>query len=112
MSCVTIDVSLIVFFCSCYCDHRDLHGLTHAAPTRRSTDLLATQGSAGADHRRSSQALHRTVRRTDRGTAQCPTRRWHHRRHSSEEHTSELQATTSITYAVLCLKHKTTKQSI
>src|SRR3546814_4657980 len=29
------------FFFECYCDHRDLHVLTHSFPTRRSSDLVS-----------------------------------------------------------------------
>src|SRR3546814_14333007 len=29
----------MIFFFYCYGDHRDLHGLTHSFPTRRSSDL-------------------------------------------------------------------------
>src|SRR3546814_17109255 len=35
-------VLLVSFFFSLYGDHRDLHGLTHSFPTRRSSDRCAT----------------------------------------------------------------------
>src|SRR3546814_2429425 len=37
----------LVLFFYCYGDHRDLHGLTHAFPTRRSSDRKAALERAG-----------------------------------------------------------------
>src|SRR3546814_4474915 len=44
-----LDVLVSCFFFSRYCDHRDLHVLTHSFPTRRSSDLFAFAVGAGDD---------------------------------------------------------------
>src|SRR3546814_20459783 len=38
----------MLFFFECYCDHRDLHVLTHSFPPRRSADLPADLSPSGA----------------------------------------------------------------
>src|SRR5210317_2172163 len=72
-----------MFFFSCYGDHRDLHPILHSFPTRRSSDL---------SRRRHTRFLNVT------GVQTCalPIR--------SEEHTSELQSHSEISYAVFCLR--------
>src|SRR3546814_1686438 len=92
-------------FCSCYGDHRDLHGLTHSFPTRRSSDLGALSGAAGASlvARAAFATATPTVRpwaEVVRGRAKFADR--------SEEHTSELQSLMRNSYAALCLNKKTT----
>src|SRR3546814_1405511 len=76
--------------------------LTHSFPTRRSSDLTGQH-----------EPFHREQQRLLRaGTAaQQQLRRQFHRRcgeDRSEEHTSELQSLMRISYAVFCLKKKTT----
>src|SRR3546814_10002976 len=109
-----------------YADHLDLHVLTHAFPTRRSSDLVppcihSSRGNAGRvrlssprtpelwgtgggseGRRRKSAwvaASSRTALRSVRPTASGA-------RPRSEEHTSELQSLMRISYAVFCLKKK------
>src|SRR3546814_10106938 len=97
-------------------DHRDLHVLTHAFPTRRSSDLLAAvaqggylsaerhwpiPGSAGALRRRLG------TRRSQAAVFDCQGSR-PARLCRSEEHTSELQSLMRISYAVFCWKTKIT----
>src|SRR3546814_10920810 len=102
-----------------YCDHRDLHVLTHSFPTRRSSDLLdldvERQGAnrageavfvcgEGADvghdafsFRLNKVRAHRVlvvIRPAGDGLAR------------SKEHTSELQSLMRTSYAVFCLKKK------
>src|SRR5881227_4262555 len=80
------------FFFSWYADHRDLHNSPHSFPTRRSSDL----NMASPRFRRSRR---RSGRKPRSFTAPSAPRR-------SEEHTSELQSRTVISYAVFCLKKK------
>src|SRR3546814_2483303 len=93
-----------------YTDHRVLHVQTHSCPTRRSTDLR--RASRGRASRRACHARSRPTRRSrwprrsrktppSRGSARATGRR-------SEEHTSELQSLMRSSYAVFCLKKKTT----
>src|SRR3546814_20045973 len=43
MFCIELSSTLYMFFLffDVYGDYRDLHGLTHSVPTRRSSDLMA-----------------------------------------------------------------------
>src|SRR3546814_19548211 len=79
------------FFFYCYGDYRDLHVLTHAFPTPRSSDLIpdgwACRWRNSAIAAGSARRAHALLRR-------------------SEEHTSELQSLMRISYAVFCLKKK------
>src|SRR3546814_9572551 len=101
------------FFFSCYGDHRDLHVLPHACPTRRSSDLGTRQCTAiaGAVHLPvtvdfeggyavdpDSVAANLT-RLAATGAIGCNIED-----QRSEEHTSELQSLMRISYAVFCLK--------
>src|SRR3546814_5719414 len=110
-------------------DHRDLHVLTHSFPTRRSSDLWSQCASASSTTSRIRSASLsagmttatlprcRGVRASPAatGSAMCDL----HAQHAagpgveqggvrSEEHTSELQSLMRISYAVFCLKKKTT----
>src|SRR3546814_6704588 len=88
-------MSVIVVF-KLYGDHRDLHVLTHSFPTRRSSDLAREELPV----RRRGRAIPLP------GHQDCI------RRYSrSEEHTSELQSLMRISYAVFCLKQKTSHRS-
>src|SRR3546814_17992460 len=44
VDCEDIELWCSVFFMYLYGHHRDLHGLTHSFPTRRSSDLMARTG--------------------------------------------------------------------
>src|SRR5881409_4301655 len=79
----------VMFFLKCYGNHRDLHVRLHSFPTRRSSDLF---GSARA-----------SVAAAVEGQRALALYRWR-----SEEHTSELQSQSHISYAVFCLKNKKT----
>src|SRR3546814_19650096 len=122
-------VSFVVFFFSCYGDHRDLHVLTTSFPTRRASDL---EYSAGRLMQRELVAIpaYWTVGETIdfmRASPDLPEDFYdlfvvdpRHRpvgtvslsrvlRNRSEEHTSELQSLMRISYAVFCLKKKKTQ---
>src|SRR3546814_13006015 len=108
----------LFFFFYLYGDHRDLHGLTHSSPTRRSSDLVlmrdpatrdpwsrkaaavpATPCSGPAEAVGDADLVFSTVtseRALEAATEAAP--------HRSEEHTSELQSLMRISYAVFCLK--------
>src|SRR3546814_2507022 len=96
------------FFCECDDDHRDLHGLTHAFPTRRSSDLspvpsrITTESVLVATSARVYPAS--TADRAIGSDRKRPNRPL--RRSRSEEHTSELQSLMRASYAVFCLKYK------
>src|SRR3546814_7320238 len=109
-----------------YVDHRDLHVLTHAVPTRRSSDLAALgiqTHHAQADRPTfcaradSEKIVMRSVVIEPGSTEQQYWRDlWRYRElflvlARSEEHTSELQSLMRISYAVFCLKQKK-KQTI
>src|SRR3546814_2987025 len=116
---IFIYVRCYYFFFLCYGAHRDLHVLTHSFPTRRSSDLvdfsrepidgvMAVGGLDIPDRERwiyfhdiveLSTAIKPFVLKT------LPARR-------SEEQTSELQSLMRISYAVFCLKKKTTTKNI
>src|SRR3546814_2834481 len=112
----------VVFFFEWYGDHRYLHVLTHAFPTRRSSDLSRIQvelrqharlrlraylGHSGCDPREQWRAVQRkrgqgrAFHRTGAAAPHPPALPPEHR---SEEHTSELQSLMRISYAVSCLK--------
>src|SRR3546814_3115978 len=83
-----------VFFYKGYGDHRELHGLTHSFPTRRSADLPVVTKCALGNFA--------TSKKSEPGSALSRSLR-------SEEHTSELQSPMRISYAVLCSKKKNNK---
>src|SRR3546814_8567320 len=103
--CNHFSISSFLFYG--YGDDRDLHVLTHSFPTLRSSDLVAdcayslvvrqrqigsplfVGGSAWAGFGEGTSTVFRHCFR-------------------SEEHTSELQSLMRISYAVFCLKTKTT----
>src|SRR3546814_10831102 len=118
------DLGLFIFFFLLYGDHRDLHLLTHAFPTRRSSDLneptvtvrRCQKGCAGIT---SLSSIKRTRRRQ---WICCDMYKSPHHftlseaksvlfARRSEEHTSELQSLMRTSYAVFCLKKKTKQQS-
>src|SRR5210317_1655132 len=77
------------FFFDCYGIHRDLHPILHSFPTRRSSDLIQ-------DLRRVTTLNDEVaIGRRDESGLLTPAR--------SEEHTSELQSHSAISYAVFCL---------
>src|SRR6188472_1732785 len=84
----------VFFFFKVSADHRDLHVGLHSFPTRRSSDLRAVRPQHGW-----WQPEHQHVGRC----VGVPDRDRHQR---SEEHTSELQSQSHISYAVFCLKKK------
>src|SRR3546814_12924841 len=84
----------IVFFFSCYGDHRDLHVLTHSFPTRRSSDLFEALTDDETERIEGMYA----------DNFGAPKLR-------SEEHTSELQSLMRISYAVFCLKKKNNRKT-
>src|SRR3546814_4823144 len=106
-----------------YGDHRDLHVLTHAFPTRRSSDLgLVDRWFARVDGNRDGRvdAAELTADAAqlfarfdaDRDGHVTPLEIGAARKAldvRSEEHTSELQSLMRISYAVFCLKKKKTK---
>src|SRR3546814_6042472 len=114
---------LYMFFLSLYRDHRDLHVLTHSFPTRRSSDRVhpvtareplqerlqprafaPSPSKAGEGWGGVSSGSARTV-----GTPSQPSPAFAGGgAKRSEEHTSELQSLMRISYAVFCLKKKTT----
>src|SRR3546814_8671045 len=106
-----------------YGDNRNLHVLTNAFPTRRSSDLWSLLGNGRRQGVEQAglldmRAVH-PVRNGPQGQraggigAQEPQRLLRIDRHlaqpRSEEHTSELQSLMRISYAVFCLKKKTYK---
>src|SRR3546814_9113059 len=112
-----------VFFFYGSGDHLDLHVLTHAFPTRRSSDLAQSNvveakaappkggfdfrgatwpgTSKSADKAASTNPEPAKIPVRDVPVARMPAIR------RSEEHTSELQSLMRISYAVFCLKKKT-----
>src|SRR3546814_7690017 len=108
---------------------RDPHVLTHSFPTRRSSDLVKTLGVAFLPTLALLLAMTTCLGATA-AAAVTPTRqaravraagtdgalmegsgealRFVVRRQRSEEHTSELQSLMRSSYAVFCLKKKTT----
>src|SRR3546814_2344959 len=111
-----------------YCDHQYLPVLPHSFPTRRSSDLhrrrtrsnrriaepLGDRGGEGIAQPHRRQPVTRPTgngggrrRVAARGMAQR-----HQSRDRSEEHTSELQSLMRISYAVFCLKKKTTNHQL
>src|SRR3546814_7673672 len=112
MLLVCFFVYIRCFFVEEYVDHRYLHVLTHAFPTRRSSDLpvvIESVGGAGGWNRCSplpagrSAPLPPAPRRSSslRRPERPRTGSWR-----SEEHTSELKSLMRISYAVFCLKNK------
>src|SRR3546814_3870896 len=111
----------MLFFFLCYRDHRDLHVLTHACPTRRSSDLLPesneiTQPFPDIDtpDPATSDVLS-TMFNGKQASAHEKTwfshvamsdSFWKALISRSEEHTSELQSIMRNAYAVFCLKKK------
>src|SRR3546814_8623429 len=98
---------MLFFFCLCSGDHRDLNVLTHAFPTRRSSDLAvaiergADLAAIGKGHGGGAvPGFHH-----GRLPVSLPIRGFPQLR--SEEHTSELQSLMRISYDVFCLKKKT-----
>src|SRR3546814_6066900 len=95
------DIVICCFFYG-YGDHRDLHVLTHSFPTRRSSDRPRAPAPASARR-------HNRARGSPASTPQSACA--HARPRRSEEHTSELQSLMRISYAVFCLKKKTTTKN-
>src|SRR3546814_6712166 len=110
-------------------DHRVLHVLTHSFPTRRASELNAVRlpgGDQGAGERHILPVCkHRLLGQyclmlfgRDRLPGQqslvnqeaAGVEKPEIGRDRSEEHTSELQSLMRISYAVFCLKKKTTQQ--
>src|SRR3546814_6479529 len=110
-----------MFFVLCSGDHREIHGLTHSFPTRRSSDLP----SGAVVHRASGDPIF-LARGREMGprvsfhspgvtvsglrVADASRLQYFHLDRAigarSEEHTSELQSLMRISYAVFCLKKK------
>src|SRR3546814_20293127 len=87
-----------------YGDNRELNGLTHAFPTRRSSDLKTTpvrsMGATSVDLPLIYLPAGPMLRGYWNGeTLGSGTNHWR-----SEEHTSELQSLMRISYAVFCFK--------
>src|SRR3546814_11205086 len=118
LSLVDLNSFCVLFYGYAY--HRDLPGLTHSCPTRRSSDLSVAVFAEADRH-----ALH--VKRADEAhfIGEDPLAGYLNPRKlvnlavetgcdalhpgygfRSEEHTSELQSLMRISYAVLCLKKK------
>src|SRR5213594_4761021 len=89
---MAIDLYFFFFFFKSYGDPQDLHKRSHSFPTRRSSDLPP---------RESWSSCPRTTLWHPPGPSDRP---------RSEEHTSELQSRTLISYAVFCLKIKKKKK--
>src|SRR3546814_6859704 len=112
------------WFFVCYGDHRDLHGLSHSFPSRRSSDLATPRSKVAR-----SKAARPRLDRAEAWLISGPTATrnlppappsgsaaaWRSgttiplaisRR--SEEHTSELQSLMRLSYAVFCVKKQTT----
>src|SRR3546814_6931181 len=95
----------INYFFYSYGDHRDLHGLTHSFPTRRSSDLRPDPDQPGWLVRPASSDggfldVYGELR------VRAETQRRARMTVRSEEHTSELQSLMRISYAVFCLQKK------
>src|SRR3546814_7503867 len=105
---------MFFFFFICHGTHLVLTVLTHSSPTRRSSVLRRHRLDAAGRPRRT--CLHPFRARHHRGAwpHQCggssQTRRPVAAAGKSEEHTSELQSLMRNSYAVFCLKKKTTEQ--
>src|SRR3546814_5435830 len=115
--------SFFYFFFECDGDHRDLHVLTHSVPTRRSSDLawFIGPGSIWARRYDADGRAQGVSFRVSPANPQIVVDRPQISRNAagefaiawessgrSEEHTSELQSLMRISYAVFCLKKKTT----
>src|SRR3546814_14920512 len=112
VSCFRSLATLMFVCCSFYGygDHRELHVLTHAFPTLRSSDLTAVWDALGTTIKSIAPQQLMTfhpIGRTDSSW------QWHDAKwldfnmlQRSEEHTSELQSLMRISYAVFCLKNK------
>src|SRR3546814_5199194 len=105
-----------LFFFEGYVYHRDLHGLTHSFPTRRSSEL-ADRRQRGARRDRAALRCSHGLTSVTRASSSATTRSTAFaystvrvirtpRLARSEEHTSELQSLMRILYAVFCLKTK------
>src|SRR3546814_10789817 len=109
---------LLLFECSG--DHRDLHVLTHSFPTRRSSDLIWASRAASASRSPASASFCATQasplasnsvgQYADDSERVATALRTAPSSGRSEEHTSELQSLMRISYAVFCLKKKTTTE--
>src|SRR3546814_3377630 len=113
-----------MFFFYRYGDHRDLHGLTHSFPTRRSSDQHARLGFSDDQIESWFADAGLELERVEVLPGQELTvQLWLGRRRGarvlpiegrlsarSEEHTSELQSLMRISYAVFCLKNKNSRQ--
>src|SRR3546814_15243028 len=96
-----------VIFFSGVGDHRNLHLLTHSFPTRRSSDLTTLE--AGARGYKTIFTL--KWPQNDRDFPKAGSAAFARELARSEEHTSELQSLMRISYAVFCLKKKTTHKN-
>src|SRR3546814_5280825 len=106
------------FFFELYCDHLDLHVLTHSFPKRRSSDLSSVSIFRVTKLRPGLQTMTRALlifmKNLYEMKAAAPRRAPVVRgmryitapscQGRSEEHTSELQSLMRISYAVCCLK--------
>src|SRR3546814_1164237 len=90
----------------CYGAHRDLHVLTHSFPTLRSSDLISSSFRPGYIESAGAHTHSFTTASKGGGEAHPIVKL------RSEEHTSELQSLMRISYAVFCLKKKTTRVRI
>src|SRR3546814_15599341 len=103
-----------MFFFYCSGDHRDLHCLTHSFPTRRSSDLISSPGSADTIHASMAPAATAQLGGRSHGLTASLRERTaisipppgHPAGFRSEEHKSELQSLMRISYAVFCMKKK------
>src|SRR3546814_3008907 len=109
---------MCTFVFSLYGDLRALHVLTQSFPTRRSSDLRGCPRVPGLMPPGNCDCCRAGPRLAGYPTRRRPTpdrvlhgREYARCRHDgrSEEHTSELQSLMRISYAVFCLKKKTTQ---
>src|SRR3546814_5532964 len=96
----------------CNGGHRELHVLTHCFPTRRSSDLVPNRAYQGDGTSAVTGLTHTAQDALDHALGQVvgadPDTVSEVGGLRSEEHTSELQSLMRISYAVSCLKKKST----
>src|SRR3546814_10773683 len=94
-------------------DHRDLHVLTHSFPNRRSSDLIRIVRSGSLFHGHAVDVNRAEIASGAFDSADIEGGEYRARDQladRSEEHTSELQSLMRISYAVFCLKNKSSIQ--